>query len=138
MLDLIIVDKNKAISVGDIISYKADEIITHRVVEIKINGEAAQLSQVSSNTNNVQYVTKGDNNINNDAFVVDKNNIEGVYTFKLPGMGDFIMLLQSPLVTVAIILILIAMYINTRIIENRRILRKQKRISYEKKNKGDE
>lgn len=130
--DLIIVNKNKSIRVGDIITYKADEIITHRVVQIKINGEAVKLAEVNAGTSNVQFVTKGDKNSMEET-LADKNNIEGVYVLKLPGMGQFIMFLQSPFVTVAIVLILLAMYINTRTIENRKTMRKQKRISYENK-----
>ena len=124
--DMILADNRRVANVGDIVTYmdnELNELITHRVVRIfEENGIT-------------KYAVKGDNNSDIDRTFVDTNNLEGVYVFNLHGAGKFIIILQNPFVLVAIILILIAFYANTKEIEERRIIRRQKRISYESKNK---
>ena len=71
---------------GDIIAFRSGKsVITHRIVDIiDENGV-------------LEFVTKGDNNNNNDKNVVTSNNVEGKYVFRLKGVGNFAMFLQTPL-----------------------------------------
>ena len=71
---------------GDIIAFRSGKsVITHRIVDI-IDDNGV-----------LEFVTKGDNNNNNDKNVVTSNNVEGKYVFRLKGVGNFAMFLQTPL-----------------------------------------
>lgn len=119
--DLILVNKNKKPNIGDIITYKDSETITHRIVNI-----------IEEN-NTTKYITKGDKNATLDKDLVDTSKIEGTYICKISGIGKLIIYLQNPFVLVATIMLIIALYLNSRTIEKRKIMRKQKRIRYENK-----
>ena len=79
--DVIIVKKLKkneldSIKVGDILVYKHDErLIVHRLVEIKTLNKTKY------------YITKGDNNLTNDSYVVSKDEIVGIKFLKIPYIG---------------------------------------------------
>lgn len=118
--DLIIVNKNRKPNIGDVITYKDGEIITHRVV---------------NTTQDNKYITKGDNNESLDNTVINEESFEGTYVCKIPAGGKFLIYLQNPFVFIAVIMLILALYLNSRTIENRKIMRKQKRISHESKNK---
>ena len=70
---------------GDIIAFKEGEtVITHRVVkQQEIDGKKA-------------FQTKGDNNNEIDANVVYPEQIEGIYKFKVTGLGNVAMFIQTP------------------------------------------
>lgn len=70
---------------NDIIAFNEEDIvITHRIVDIvNDNGK-------------VKYVTKGDNNNENDSNYVLPEQVEGQYKFRLRGIGNFAMFLQTP------------------------------------------
>ena len=73
------------LKVGDIISFRTDGYInTHRIKEI-----------TTDENGNKQYVTKGDNNKDEDRQRVRYSDIEGIYTFKLAGLGKIMNLLQN-------------------------------------------
>jgi len=97
---VIIQDANKA-SVGEIIAFRRDStVIVHRVIkEMNVNRK-------------IMYQTQGDNNNMADLELVDMQNIEGVYTGKIPWVGNILMFLYNNLafVVVVIILILIVKY----------------------------
>lgn len=95
----------KTLKVGDIISFKIKEniVVTHRIVEITTqDGETA-------------YITKGDNNYENDQNPVRASSVEGIYIKKLDGMGNFAMFLQKPIgfITVAAIPLIIIIIAQT-------------------------
>lgn len=79
--DVVIVKKLKKnelekIKKGDILVYKHDgKLIVHRLVEIKTLNKTKY------------YITKGDNNIVNDSYVVTKDDIIGVKFIKIPYIG---------------------------------------------------
>ena len=79
--DVVIVKKLKKnelekIEKGDILVYKHDgKLIVHRLVEIKTLNKTKY------------YITKGDNNIVNDSYVVTKDDIIGVKFIKIPYIG---------------------------------------------------
>ena len=73
------------LKVNDVIAFKSgDVVITHRIVEIK--NEEGQ----------IKYITKGDNNNTEDVGFVLPKDVEGVYQFKIPGLGNLAMFLQTP------------------------------------------
>lgn len=75
----------ETLQVGDIISYKIDQsIITHRIIEeIEVDGLPA-------------FRTKGDaNNIEDTAYVLYEQ-VEGVYMFRIAGIGNLAMFMQTP------------------------------------------
>lgn len=75
----------KEIEENEIISFKENDIvITHRVVDIiEENGT-------------VKFKTKGDNNNTEDSGYVLAEQVEGVYQFKIKGLGNFAMFTQTP------------------------------------------
>ncbi len=96
--DLVIVKKidAKDLKENDIIAFRDDEnyVVTHRIVEI-IN-----------NDRNIQFTTKGDNNnIKDDGYVIARQ-IEGIYKFKIAGLGNVVLFMQRPS-TLIITLVLI-------------------------------
>ena len=86
----------KDLKENDIIAFKDDDnyVITHRIVEkIEENG-------------NIKFKTKGDkNNINDDGYV-NSSQIEGIYKFKIAGLGNVVLFMQRPS-TLIITLVLI-------------------------------
>ncbi|MFQ8784948.1 MAG: signal peptidase I [Clostridia bacterium] len=96
--DLVIVKKVEAkdLKENDIIAFRDDDnyVVTHRIVEkIEENGE-------------IKFKTKGDNNNIDDDGYVNLNQIEGIYEFKISGLGNVVMFMQRPS-TLIITLILI-------------------------------
>jgi len=80
-----IVDTN-TLKENDIIAFRneTNTVTTHRIVElVKENG-------------NTLFRTKGDNNNAEDAKLVQANEVEGVYAFKISGLGDVLMFLKEP------------------------------------------
>ena len=119
---IFIVDTSKEnLEVGDIISFrKGDYINTHRIVRIEErNGEEV-------------YITKGDNNSNEDRTPVKFQDIEGKYLFQLPKIGKITEMLKSriTLVVLLIFLVIIAYY-EVRI-SKRKLKRKEERFEYNK------
>ena len=107
------------LKVGDIISFRTDGYInTHRIKEI-----------TTDENGNKQYVTKGDNNKDEDRQRVRYSDIEGIYTFKLAGLGKIMNLLQNKvfLIFLAIIVICYLIYMHKLKLkkERRKELRKK-------------
>ena len=119
---IFMVDTSKEnLEVGDIISFRTgDYINTHRIVRIEEkNGEEI-------------YITKGDNNSNEDRTPIKFQDIEGKYLFKLPKLGKIAEILKSKvtLIILLIFLVIIAYY-EVRI-SKRKLKRKEERFEYNK------
>ena len=74
------------INKNDIIAFRSSDnlVTTHRVIDIEeVNGVRC-------------FVTKGDNNNTKDENVVNPSQIEGKYSFRIPKIGNFILLIQEP------------------------------------------
>lgn len=87
--DLIFISKvdHKKLEVGNIIAYKKDDktIITHRIVLIE-----------TVDNNELRFITKGDaNNVNDDP--ISKNEIIGIYMWRIPKLGRLVMFMQTPI-----------------------------------------
>lgn len=85
------VDNPEDIKIGDVITFRStssiskDLIVTHRVIDIKKNGEE------------YEYVTKGDNNPTSDSDTAKYNNIIGVVKLKFPQLGRIQFFVSSKL-----------------------------------------
>lgn len=110
--DLVIVKEVDAdtLKKDDIVAFQEDNIvITHRIIDIvEVNGEK-------------RYITKGDNNNTKDnGFVVEKQ-IEGLYQFKISGLGNLAVFIQTPIGMVVSLSIPILLLILVQRAENQKI-----------------
>lgn len=86
--DLVVVKETNldTLKEGDIIAFKEGKIvITHRIVDIY------------EENNEIRYITKGDNNNTEDKGYVTNSQIEGLYQFKIPRLGNLAMFVQTPI-----------------------------------------
>ena len=87
--DLIFIGKADPdeLAVGDVIAFKQDDtVVTHRIVEVQ-TGENGEM----------QWITRGDANNAEDQVPVTEDNLVGIYLWRIPGLGNFAMFLQTPL-----------------------------------------
>lgn len=86
--DLVVVKETNldTLKEWDIIAFKEGKIvITHRIVDIY------------EENNEIRYITKGDNNNTEDKGYVTNSQIEGLYQFKIPRLGNLAMFVQTPI-----------------------------------------
>ena len=71
---------------NDIIAFRneSDTVTTHRIIEIM------------NENGNTLFRTKGDNNDSEDANLVETSAVEGIYKFKISGLGNVLMFLKEP------------------------------------------
>lgn len=112
------------IKVGDIITYREGEtIVTHRVENIVYEN------------NQIKYVTKGDSNNTIDENKIAYSQIEGVYCYKIPKIGNIVLMIQKPqgflivfFIPVAIIACIYKLIINRKEIKELRKTKLLKRL----------
>ena len=117
--DIIVVKKveQNELKKGDVISFRNGEsVITHRINDIKIE-----------NNGIIKYETKGDNNNISDKNYVIYEDIEGRMVNKIPVLGKVALLLKNKVIIIIIIMIFYMMYIHNANVEERRLMRKEKR-----------
>lgn len=111
--DLIVTQKKtpEKVVVGDIITYYSrdnasfGEIITHSVVEIlNIDGE-------------LKFQTKGLNNDSIDPYLVNSDDIVGVYLFNIPDLANFLYFTRTTLGYVTIVVLPFSFLITIEILE---------------------
>lgn len=86
---------------GDIIAFREEDmVITHRIIEI-----------TTDEAGNTVIYTKGDNNDSRDQNTVSLDQIEGVYQFRISGLGNVAMFIQTPTGIIACLSIPIAILI---------------------------
>ncbi len=116
--DLVIVKEvdTKNLKKDDIIAFKEDDIvITHRIVEIlEDNGQK-------------KYITKGDNNNTKDRGFVLEKQVEGVYQFKITGLGNLAVFIQTPIGMVVSLSIPILLLILIQRAENQKLQKEKDR-----------
>lgn len=97
--DLVVVKETdaKVLKKDDIIAFRneADTVTTHRIVEV-----------VNQN-GNICFRTKGDNNNAEDADLVQTQDVEGIYVFKISGLGNILMDLKEPKNLAMILLVIL-------------------------------
>lgn len=103
--DVIIIKKCKGneLKIDDIVTFKQNgEIITHRIVDI-IEAEEQQ---------DINYITKGDNNNLDDEQPVIEENIEGKVIATIPYLGRIVKILKNGIIIILVILIFLITYLN--------------------------
>lgn len=127
--DIVIIKKceESKLKIGDIISFRSGEsVVTHRINDIIVD-----------NNKNIQYETKGDNNNVSDRSYVKYDDIEGKFVQKIPFLGKITLLLKNKIIIIIILLIFYIMYIHNINVEEKRLIRKEKRrVLREKYNKS--
>ena len=105
--DLILTKEIDALELkeGDVISFRTNKytVITHRIINI-VDEEGER-----------KYYTKGDNNNSADRDPVCNDQIEGIYRYRIPKLGEIALNLQKPVVIVIcialpLIIVLIAQF----------------------------
>ena len=93
--DLVIVkDINPSdLKENDIIAFREDKkhVVTHRIIE------------VSNESGETKFITKGDNNNTKDDGSVKFDQVEGKYLFKIKGFGNVLLVLQRPFTLITIL-----------------------------------
>lgn len=117
--DIVVIKKvdEEDLKEGDVISFRNGEsIITHRINKIIVDKNGIK-----------QYETKGDNNNISDKSFVKYEEIEGKLFSKIPYAGKMVLLLKNKLIIIIILIIFYIMYIHNANVEDRRLMRKEKR-----------
>ena len=100
------VDAN-TVKEGDIIAFRQDDVvITHRIIKIENEGGETVI------------YTKGDNNTEVDQNTVSLEQIEGVFVFKISGLGNTAMFIQTPTGIVACLSVPLAILIIMQIVSS--------------------
>ena len=96
--DLVIVKNtdSNTLKENDIIAFRDKDgyVVTHRIVEINYD-------------DGKKFITKGDNNNVNDADSVALESVEGIYTSKIGGLGNVLVVMQEPVTIVVVISVII-------------------------------
>lgn len=105
----------KEIKVGDIISFRSDEtiVVSHRVTEVLTEGGLA-------------FYTKGDANIGEDAENVLPEDLEGIYLFRIGGLGSIALFLQTPVGLLIFVIIPFCLFILYDIVSRNRRNKREK------------
>lgn len=110
--DLVIVKEidTKELKENDIIAFKTsnENVITHRIVE-----------KVITEDGTIRYKTKGDKNNIEDPDYVLENQIEGIYKFRIAGLGNLAISMQKPIgmivtISIPLIFLLIIQIVDSR------------------------
>ena len=123
--DIVIVKNGKKdkIGQGDVITFNQnDEVITHRVIK-NITEE-----------NNVEYITKGDNNNTEDTFKVKYDDVIGKMVITIPYLGKIISILDNKII-ILILLLVILIIIFRKIEKNEKLENRREKKKIEKNEK---
>lgn len=109
--DLILTKEIDALELkeGDVISFRTNKytVVTHRIINI-VDEEGER-----------KYYTKGDNNNMADINPVCNNQIEGIYRYRIPELGNIALNLQKPIgivicIALPLIIVLIAQFADSK------------------------
>ncbi len=119
------VKNERKLKVGDVVTFRVEKntLVTHRIVDItKVD-------------NKLMYTTKGDANNTEDSDKINISEIEGIYIKKIITVGKIIKFMQKPygmIITFTIPILLIIVIINKeKIKEEKRNIRREKRLKHE-------
>lgn len=94
---------------GDVISFRTNKytVITHRIINI-VDEEGER-----------KYYTKGDNNDSADSESVCNDQIEGIYRYRIPKLGNIALNIQKPIgivicIALPLIILLIAQFADSK------------------------
>lgn len=109
--DLIVVENinPQKLVKGDVIAFRDAEntVTTHRIIDM-VESDGV-----------TYFVTKGDNNNSQDQNLVEYQDIEGIYRFRIPAVGTMLNSLASPMVVAVIalsitVIFVLAFYASTK------------------------
>lgn len=95
----------------DVIAFRDAEntVTTHRIIDIvEKNGET-------------YFVTKGDNNDSQDQNLVEYKDVEGIYLFRIPGVGTMLNELAKPQTAVIVVLGITIIFVLAFQISNKKL-----------------
>ena len=102
------------LKINDIIAFRNEEdtVTTHRIMEvINQNGETL-------------FKTKGDNNNSSDDDLVKADDVEGIFAFKISGLGNLLIAIKEPKTLIIILLAIalcgtVCLYISNKVEEKK-------------------
>ena len=118
--DIVVVKETPEELIGkdDIIAFKEDGIvITHRIIQV-IDNDGSGIKK---------YITKGDNNNVKDNGYVIGEQIEGVYKFRIEGLGNLAMFIQTPIGMLVCLSIPLGILLLIQMSDNRKMQEEQKK-----------
>lgn len=120
--DIVVVKQiDEDLKEGDIISFReGNSIVTHRIDHVIDSGK--------------RFITKGDANNAEDVNPVNLENVEGIYSFKIPKLGKFILFMQNKTGIIVVAILIYIFYNISKNNEEKIIMRKEKREIYDKLN----
>lgn len=110
------------VKVGDVISFydpdgNGQSVVTHRVVEVSTGADGAP-----------EWTTKGDANNTNDQAKVPASKLVGAYQWRIPGLGNVAMFMQTTQGLIVCVVLPIVLLIGYDVLRRRR---------YEKQRQSD-
>ncbi len=95
---------------NDVIAFRneANTVTTHRIIDI-VYEEGQKY-----------FKTKGDNNNAEDANLVAMDDVEGVYSWRIPGLGNFLMFMQQPIGLALVLLVILVIGLAVLYIVNKK------------------
>lgn len=126
--DIVVVKKidTNALKKDDVISFrKGQTVITHRIVDVKNTEEE------------LQFLTRGDNNNTNDKDLVSEKEVEGIVVNKIQKLGKIVLKLRDKTLIIIIILIYYIFLMYDQSVQKRKNIRRIKREEYEEKKRKE-
>lgn len=90
----------KILKKNDVIAFRdaSKTVTTHRIIDIVLeNGEKF-------------FITKGDANYSQDQNLVELDDVEGLYLFRLPGIGSIMSSLAKPTTIIIVLLVITVLF----------------------------
>lgn len=115
----------KTVRNGDVVTFQGTtkEAFTHRVVNTLATGEG------------LQFQTKGDHNDTVDGSLVASSDIEGKYLFSIPHLGNFMLVINTPMGKLALMLTIVNILLTSYFIK---LLFQQPAMGYAPLKNGEE
>ncbi len=104
------------LEIGKIIAFRdaAGTVTTHRIIDIVVkDGETF-------------FITKGDNNSTQDRNLVGLKDVEGIYLFRIPGIGSMMKSLSQTTTIIILILLITIVFVVGFIISNKKYVEEER------------
>lgn len=123
--DLIFVGKADAdkLKEGDIIAFQEENsitVVTHRIIKVQTGADSQK-----------EFITKGDANNTEDQMPVPASGVIGQYRFRIAGVGNFAIFLQTPLGMILFIGVPVLLFIIYDIIRRQKYANRERKKSEE-------
>ncbi len=104
------------LEIGKVIAFRdaAGTVTTHRIIDIvEKDGESF-------------FITKGDNNSTQDRNLVSLKDVEGIYLFRIPGIGSMMKSLSQTTTIIILVLIITVIFIIGFILSNKKYVEEER------------